>query len=660
MQLVIVESPTKAKTIGKFLGKEYKVESSYGHVRDLPKSKLGVDVEHDFAPQYVIPTKARKLVNQLKKEAAESENVILATDEDREGEAIAWHLLQALGLDENKTKRMVFHEITKSAIENALKNPRDLKLDLVHAQQARRILDRLVGYELSPFLWKKVARGLSAGRVQSVAVRLIMDRENEIRGFKPEEYWSIIAELSKNNQLTQFHLVKIDGKPVEKFDVKNKEQAEKIAEDLRSSDFQVASIESKEVSKNPPTPFTTSTMQQEAARKMGFSSKKTMVLAQHLYEKGHITYMRTDSVNLSQESVAAAKEWLEKELGKNYALESPRVFKSKSKLVQEAHEAVRPTHIPDAPDQIELEDVGEKKLYRLIWQRFMASQMPPARIASTSVDVAAGKYTLRATGQRISFDGYLKIYPTKLTEIELPEFTEKEELKLEKVIPEQHFTEPPARYSEAALIKALELHGIGRPSTYAPTISTIQLRNYVRKEGGRFFPTEIGELVNKVLIENFPQIVDIDFTAKMEEQLDNVAHGKEKWQELIGDFYHPFAKNLAAKYEEVQKQKPVEEKTDIVCDKCGKPMVIKLGRFGKFLACSGFPDCKNAKPLPKEAPKPTGIKCSKCGQGELVERHVNRGRARGKIFWGCNRYPDCDYATWENPTKTNRPAPSSS
>lgn len=648
MNLVIVESPTKAKTIGKFLGPEYKVESSYGHIRDLPKSTLGIDVEHNFEPKYIVPVKAKKVVKQLKEDAKKSDSVILATDEDREGEAIAWHLAEALGL--KKIQRIVFHEITKTAIENSLKNPRELKTDLVDAQQARRILDRLVGYKLSPFLWKKVVRGLSAGRVQSVTVRLIVERENEIRKFKPEEYWTILANLLKDNDSSEFNLAKIDGETLEKFGIKTKEQAEKISEELRGEKFVVEKIERKEISKNPPTPFTTSTMQQEAAKRLGFSSKKTMVLAQHLYENGHITYMRTDSVNLSQEAVSAAKNWLTKELGREYALESPRFFKSKSKLVQEAHEAVRPTHIENSPDTIGLTDEGEKKLYKLIWQRFVATQMPAAKAALSSIDVAAGKYTLRASGQQIIFDGYLKIWPQKFSEKELPVMAKGEELKLKDIVPSQHFTEPPARYSEATIIKALEEHGIGRPSTYAPTISTIQTRNYVRKETGRFFPTEMGELVDKVLTEHFPQIVDIDFTAKMEEQLDNVAHGKEKWQKLIGDFYGPFAKNLEEKYAEVSKTELVpEEKTDQICEKCGKPMIIKFGRFGKFLACSGFPDCKNTKQLPKDAPKPIGLKCPKCAVGDVVARRVNKGRARGKIFWGCSRYPDCDYASWTNP-----------
>jgi len=663
MNLVIVESPTKAKTISKFLGDEYKVESSYGHVRDLPKSALGIDLEKSFEPKYVIPTKARKVVSQLKKDAAKSEAVILATDEDREGEAIAWHLTQALGLENSKSKvsRIVFHEITKTAIEKALKHPRSIDANLVDAQQARRILDRLVGYKLSPFLWRKVARGLSAGRVQSVAVRLIVERENEIRSFKPEEYWSIQAELesrgitrnetrNKAEKKITATLVKIDGKTLEKFDISNQERANQIAADIKKEKFSVTAVERKTAIKNPPAPFITSTLQQEAARRLGFSAKRTMVLAQHLYENGHITYMRTDSVNLSQESLAAAREWLTRELGKEYALSAPRTFKSKSKLAQEAHEAVRPTHIENVPDKIALEDAGEKKLYKLIWQRFAASQMPAAKVSLTAADIGAGKYGFRATGQEITFDGYLKIWPQKFSEKFLPNLEKGEELNLEDVVPAQHFTEAPPRYSEATLIKALEEHGIGRPSTYAPIISVIQTRNYARKESGRFLPTEMGELVNKVMTEHFPKIVDIDFTAKMEEQLDDVADGKEKWQELIGDFFVPFEKNLEEKYGDVSKKELVpEEVTDEKCEKCGKPMVIKYGRFGKFMACSGFPDCKTAKALAKEPPKMIGMKCPKCGEGDVIEKKVGRGRARGKIFWGCNRYPKCDYASWTDP-----------
>ncbi|MDP2696019.1 MAG: type I DNA topoisomerase [bacterium] len=647
MKLIIVESPTKAKTIGKFLGKDYQVESSFGHVRDLPKSKLGIDVENNFEPHYIIPVKAKKNVTKLKKDAKKSDGVILATDEDREGEAIAWHLAQALEIDGAKAERIVFHEITKTAIAEALKNPRHINQDLVDAQQARRVLDRLVGYQLSPFLWKKVARGLSAGRVQSVAMRLIVERENEIRAFKPEEYWTIMASFLNS---VEADLAKIDNETLDKFAIKTQAEADKLVADLKNQNFAVTKVNKKTTYKNPLPPFITSTLQQESVKRLGYSSKKTMFLAQRLYEQGLITYMRTDSVNLSQEALGAAKGWLAKNYGEDYAASAPRVFTSKSRLAQEAHEAIRPTDINNSPDSIK--DEAIKKVYRLIWQRFTASQMPPAKVAVTSIEIHAGQYTLKTSGQQIVFDGYLKVWPQKFAERTLPELSEGQVLELEGIIPQQHFTEPPARYSEAGLIKTLEEYGIGRPSTYAPIISVIQLRNYASKEKGRFHPTEIGEIVNKVLTEHFPEVVDINFTATMEERLDNVADGKEKWQKTIKEFHDPFAKHLAAKYEEVSKDDVMpEEQTDEKCEKCSKPMIIKYGRFGKFMACSGFPDCKTTKQLPKAAPKSTGIKCSKCNEGELVERRVSKGRARGKIFWGCSKYPACDNASWEDPTK---------
>lgn len=648
MELVIVESPTKAKTIGKFLGKGYTVESSYGHIRDLPKSTLGIDVEKNFEPKYIIPVKAKKVVKHLKELAKKSDSVILATDQDREGEAIAWHLSQALGLE--KIKRIVFHEITKGAVDKALKSPRGLDSNLIDAQQARRILDRLVGYKLSPFLWKKVMRGLSAGRVQSVAVKLIVERENEIRSFKADEYWTIVADLLKSGMATEFNLAKIDGKTIDKLEIKDKDHSDSILKELEKGTYKVTSVEKREAKKNPLPPFTTSTMQQAAATRLGFSAKKTMVIAQHLYENGHITYMRTDSVNLSTDALDAVKDWLGKELGKEYAVSAPRHFKASSKLAQEAHEAIRPTNAAATPDIIELKDEGEKKLYRLIWQRFVGSQMPPAQVAMTSAEVEAGKYTFRTSGQQIVFDGFLKVWPQKFSERELPDFQSGEILELKELKPIQHFTEPPPRYTEASLIKTLEEFGIGRPSTYAPTISVIQVRNYVKKESGKFSPTETGELVNKVLVQHFPEIVDIGFTAKMEEEFDHIADGKEKWQEVIGGFYIPFAKNLEAKYLEVNRSDYVqEEMTDEKCEKCGKLMMIKYGRFGKFMACSGFPDCKTTKALPKEPPKTIGMKCPKCLEGDVIERKVSKGRARGKMFWGCSNYPKCDYASWTNP-----------
>lgn len=680
MRLVIVESPTKAKTIARFLGRNFKVESSYGHIRDLPKSKLGIEVEHDFEPQYVIPTKSRKRVTALKKDAERAETVILATDLDREGEAIAWHLAQALGLETGTqsqeaasqrkksasrgapaaVQRIVFHEITESAIEEALRHPRDIDMHLVNAQQARRVLDRLVGYKLSPFLWKKVMSRLSAGRVQSVALRLIAEREEEIRNFKPEEYWTVSALLRKEKGKTQdvfeTFLAQIDGANVPKLGVKTEADATALKAELEQCAYEVKRVERKEARRHPLPPFTTSTLQQEASRRMRFSSKQTMRVAQNLYEAGLITYMRTDSVNLSKESVAAAQQWIEEELGSEYAASAPRFFKTKSRLAQEAHEAIRPTQPQMTPERFTGEAGHEKKLYELIWRRFVASQLPSAVFDAVRVEIeargskTAHRYLLVASGTALRFDGFLRIWQSKFEEKTVPALDERELLALVSVDAGQHFTEPPARYNEAGLVKALELYGIGRPSTYAPTISVIQERNYVTKnEQRRFVPTEIGELVNKVLVEHFPEIVDIQFTAKMEEELDEIASGKEEWHAVIRNFYGPFIQHLAQKYEEVGDHKPPPEQTDEQCEKCGKGMVIKFGRFGKFLACSGFPECKNTKPFYKDLSLKNAdgvsLACPSCGEGMVIRRRSKRGR----FFFGCSRYPACTYASWINP-----------
>ena len=680
-KLIIVESPTKAKTISKFIGNGYTVLSSYGHVRDLPKSKLGVDVEKDFEPQYLIPLKARPNVKKLKEEAKEADEIIIATDEDREGEAIAWHLIKALGLDEvksqkskvksdgtatprsEKIQRIVFHEITKKAIEEALANPRDIDMNLVNAQQARRVLDRLVGYELSPFLWKKLIRGLSAGRVQSAAMRLICAREEEIKKFLPQEYWTIAALLStENKKEINANLLSIDDKKLDKFDIKTKGESDAILDDLKNSSFSVSGITKKEARKMPPTPFTTSTLQQDAWRKLKFSAKLTMMTAQQLYEgielgeggsTGLITYMRTDSLNLSEDSLRAARETIAKHFGENYAVPAPRRFKTKSKGAQEAHEAIRPANPSLHPDELKTHLAPQQwKLYNLIWRRFIATQMEPAIFDTTAIDITTTgmtrpslviKYTFRANGIVKKFDGYLAAYPTKFEDAVLPEVAEGENLSTEKIEGIQHFTEPPARYTEASLVKALEEHGIGRPSTYAPTISTIQTRGYVEKnEQKRLSPTEIGQKVDALLAQHFPQIVNIEFTAKMEEDLDNIAEGKIAWQKTIGEFYKPFHENLENKYKEVAKEN-MDEPTDQLCEKCGKPMLIKTGRFGKFMACSGFPECKNTKSIKKT----TGLTCSECNEGELIEKKTKKKRT----FWGCSRYPECKYATWTNPTK---------
>ena len=664
IKLIIVESPTKARTITKFLGKNFVIESSFGHIRDLPKSQLGVDVENNFEPKYIVPLKARKNLNILKKKAKTAEEIILATDEDREGEAIAWHLLSALGLEdrpEDNIKRIVFHEITEKAIKQALENPRDIDMHLVDAQQARRILDRLVGYKLSPFLWKKVARGLSAGRVQSVAVRLIAEREAEIDIFKKDEYWTIEGTFSakggsasggkKDDISFKGELYKIAEKNLEKFDIKNESEAKNILSKLLGKDGMVISTDKSTQLKHATPPFTTSTLQQTAFQRLRFSAKQTMMLAQRLYEQGFITYMRTDSLNLSQDALASAAIWIEKNLGKKYLLESPRIYKTKSKSAQEAHEAIRPTEASRTPESLkEKIDPKEFRLYELIWRRFLASQLPDANLENTKIDIDVNDHIFRVSGSRMVFDGFLKIYPMKFAENILPEVKHGDQLTTETINPIQHFTEPPPRYNEASLVKALEKFGIGRPSTYAPTISTIQDRGYVEKDQERRLrPTETGKIVNSLLVEHFPEIVDIGFTAKMESEFDEIAGGNIKWQPVIKEFFDPFSKHLEEKYESVVSQK-VEEKTDEVCPNCGKPMVIKRGRFGRFIACSGFPDCKTTKRIPEPS---LNIICPTCAEsperkgdpGEVVRRRSKKGR----YFFGCSKWPKCDFISWTLP-----------
>ncbi len=712
MILIIVESPTKAKTISKFLDNNYKIESSFGHIRDLPKSKMGIDIENNFLPQYVVPAKAKKSVTTLKKLADKADSVILASDEDREGEAIAWHLIEALKLDPKKTQRIVFHEITKEAILEAISHPKQLDQNLVDAQQARRVLDRLVGYELSPFLWKKVAKGLSAGRVQSVSTRLIVEREREIQAFKSDEYWTLSAELSdeeKNNNFVA-DLYKIQGKTFSKLDITQK-KAEDIKTVLNDCKYEIEGIEKKEVQKNSPAPFTTSTLQQAANRLLGFSAKQTMMIAQKLYEQGFITYMRTDSLNLSKKFLGESQLWLKANLGKEYALDKARVFKNKSKNAQEAHEAIRPTEAIKTPDDLQDKlDNSQGRLYRLIWQRAVASQMPPAKLAATTINVKANntteEYTLRASGQILIFPGYLKIYPEKTKEQELPSLSEKQSLVLIKLQTDQHFTVPPARYSDAGLVKELEKHGIGRPSTYAPTIATIIARNYVeRDDKKKLKPTDIAFVVIDLLVNHFSKIVDYAFTAKLENDLDLIAEGKKKWPPVINDFYSDFHDNLETKYQEIQKSEIMpEEKSEEKCDKCGASMIIKTGRYGKFLACGAFPDCKNIKGMEKtgkdgkvevseemkalqEKYKGTAcdkcgaemaiksgkygpflgctgypgckniknvavngeqeldIDCPACGEGKIVKKFSKRG-----AFYACNAYPKCKNAYWGRPT----------
>ncbi len=698
MQLIIVESPTKAKTISKFLPKEYKVLSSFGHVRDLPSKTLGIDIKNNFEPEYTITDNGKKSLSEIKKYSPKADLVILASDEDREGEAIAWHLKNALSLKQNKYSRIVFHEITKGAIEEALKNPRDLNIELVNAQQARRVLDRLVGYKLSPFLWKKIARGLSAGRVQSVATRLIVEREREREKFKEQEYWTISA-LFNDDPNFEAKLVKQNKKTLNKFAIPDEKASKKVVADLEKARYKVENISKKETKKNPLPPFTTSTLQQTAINRLGYSAKQTMMIAQQLYENGYITYMRTDSLNLAKEAVEKIREYIQSEIGKEYLPTSPNFYKTKSKGAQEAHEAIRPSDPSKTAESISNLDAKQKKLYELIWQRAVACQMKPALINSTTVDISAKDYIFRAIGSTIKFDGFLNIYPAKMENAILPALKEKQNLNFKELKPEQHFTQPPARYSEASLVKALEEYGIGRPSTYAPTISTIIAREYVEKdESKKLFPTEIGKLVNDVLVEHFSKIMDYKFTAKIEEDLDEIAEGRKQWVPVIQEFYEPFADNLKNKETEVNKKDLTEQKTDEICEKCGKPMIIKLGRFGKFLACSNYPECKNTKQMgsdgkpekPEETdeicekcgakmiiktgrygkflacsaypeckniknldkdgkkksdPVPVGVKCPDCGS-DIVEK-----RSRyGKIFYGCVGYPKCKFALWNKPT----------
>ncbi len=644
MKLVIVESPTKSKTLKKFLGKDYKVAATMGHVRDLPVKTLGIDTEHDFAPEYKIIEKRKDTIKELKKIISKVKKIYLAMDPDREGEAIAWHLSELLKLKD--AKRIVFHEITKQAVVKATKNPRDIDMQLVDAQQARRILDRLVGYKLSPLLWKKIARRLSAGRVQSVAVRLVVEREKEIEDFKPQEYWSIEALFEKEKKEFKAILIKKDNETIPKLGIKNKKEANKIVKDLKKAEYKVVDIEKKERKKNPLPPFTTSTLQQTAWKRFRFSAKKTMLFAQKLYENGLITYHRTDSLNLSQQSLSQAKEFIINTYGQNYWPGFFRKYKAKGK-VQEAHEAIRPTYPEKTPQSLKL-DKNTLKLYELIWSRFIASQMSAALFDSLKIDIAAENYLFRTSGQTLKFDGFLKVYPLKFEEAILPALVVKELLRFKKLLSLQHFTQPPPRYTEASLIKTLEENGIGRPSTYAPILSTIQLRNYIEKdEQKRFRPTEIGIRVNDLLVNHFPKIVDIGFTKGMEESLDKIAKGEKKWVPVIKDFYTDFEKTLKQKEKEIPYKKLTYEKTRQKCPKCGSPVVVKLGKYGKFYACSNFPKCKYTKSLKKNTLK---IRCPKCKKGEIIEKRTKTK----KIFYGCSNWPECDFATWDKPHSKKR------
>ncbi|OGY23206.1 MAG: DNA topoisomerase I [Candidatus Woykebacteria bacterium RBG_13_40_15] len=652
-KLIIVESPTKAKTLSRFLGEDFKIEASMGHVRDLPKSKIGVDIDKNFEPSYVIPRDKRKTVERLKDLAKKAKEVILATDPDREGEAIAWHIHEMAVDGKNKAKRIVFHEITKEAILEALKSPRGIDLKLVDAQVARRILDRLVGYKLSPLLWFKVKKGLSAGRVQSIALRLIVEREREIEAFKPDEYWSIEAILrSQKKEEFEASLIKIDG---EKAEIKNGKRGDEIVSDLDNKDTQwiVSKAEQKEVKKSPYPPFTTSTMTQSASYNLGFSSKKTMKLAQDLYEEGLITYHRTDSFNISASAINNAREFINKNFGDKFLPAQARIYKTKSKVAQEAHEAVRPTNVGMGSEESIIKNLGKdhQKLYDLIWKRFVACQMADAAYNQVSLDISAKKYLFRASGSEVKFPGWQKVYGEKEEEVPVPLLGVGEKLNLLKLTPNQHFTEAPPRYTEASLIKALEEDGIGRPSTYAPIISTIIERLYIELLERKLVPTPLGIAVSDFLVKNFPKIINVEFTAKMEDELDQIADGKIPWVPVIREFYEPFASHLNDVSEGAERVKIAVERVDKKCPE-GHNMVIRYGRFGKFLACEKYPEHKYTEPFETEEQKKKeeevqklGMKCPKCGS-DIVVRKTRKGR----IFYGCSSYPKCKWASWTIPT----------
>jgi len=698
--LVIVESPAKAKTINKILGNSYTIKASVGHIRDLPQKSFGVDVDNNFEPQYEIMEKKQKVVDELNQAAKNSDEIFLAPDPDREGEAIAWHISHILGKSKKNIYRIEFNEITKTAIQEAVKNPRPIDMNRVNAQQARRILDRLVGYKLSPLLWKKVGKGLSAGRVQSVAVRIICDREDEIEAFVPQEYWKINTDLSKAKSSASFNaeLSKIDG---EKAEVNNGEQAEKIVNTLNKAEYKVDKVATRNSQRKPQPPFITSTLQREASNRLGYSVKRTMQLAQNLYEglelgsDGHvglITYMRTDSTRIADEARDAAKDYIINHFGQKYYPEEPRVYTKKGKNVQDAHEAIRPTYIEKTPESIRQYLSPEQfKLYKLIWSRFIASQMQSADVQTISVEIQADRYTLRSSTSKITFDGFLIVYDDREEEVKnnvIPELKKDDILKLIKVNSSQHFTQPPARYSEATLVKALEELGVGRPSTYAPTISTIQDRGYVIKEEKALIPTALGRTVNGLLVKHFPDIVDSAFTATMETNLDSVESDKVDWRSVLGEFYGPFTAVLEKAQNEMEK---VQILTEHECPECGKPMALKTSRWGsQFLGCSGYPECKASRPLskdmkPVEEDRPADEKCEKCG-ADMVIKHgpygeyiactnedckhrkkfikktgikcpqkgcdgelIQRKSRYGKFFYGCSRYPDCNFAVWNEP-----------
>lgn len=648
--LVIVESPAKAKTIERYLGKNYKVEASVGHVRDLPKSKMGIDIEEDFEPKYITIRGKGKVLKVLRKEAKKADKVLLATDPDREGEAIAWHLAIALKMDLDSECRIVFREITKKAVKNAIKNPRKIDYNLVDAQQARRILDRLVGYSISPILWYKIRRGLSAGRVQSVASRIICEREKEIDAFVPEEYWKISADVKGGNPKEKFN-IRLSKKSKKKIKISSKDEVDKILEDLKDNGLTVKNLKTTVYNRKPYSPFKTSTLQQEASNKLGFSTRKTMGIAQSLYEgvkiagegtTGLITYMRTDSIRVSDEAVSETRDYIEKEYSKEYLADIKEKKKKKKKSVQDAHEAIRPTSALRTPYKIKdsLND-DQFKLYELIWKRFVSSFMENAKFDRLKINIVNGDYIFKASGQILKFDGFLKVYSYVDTkEVRMPMLEEGEKLELVKYLPTRHETNPPPRYSEATLVKFMEEKNIGRPSTYSPTISTILKRGYIEKESRYFKPTELGVLINDIMVNHFSKIVDLDFTAMVEKEFDEIENGERPWKSIIKDFYKPFAQTLKDADKNIEKIDMTEE-TDEVCEKCGSPMVIKYGRFGKFMACSDYPNCKNTKSVLNKI----GIKCPKCEDGDIVKKKTKKRR----VFYGCSNYPDCDFTSWARP-----------
>ncbi len=657
-KLVIVESPAKAKTIKKYLGKNYVVEASMGHIRDLPKSQLGVDVENNYEPKYITIRGKGELLDKIKKQAKKSEKVYLATDPDREGEAISWHLAKILKIDTNEECRIEFNEITKSAVKNALKSPRKVNENVFDAQQARRVLDRLVGYEISPILWKKVKWGLSAGRVQSVALRIICDRETEVQEFIPEEYWTVEVKVLKVGETRGF-IIKLHSNNGKKIVINNEEEANTIIKDISNGKFIIKDVKETTKVKNPLPPFTTSTLQQDAYRKINFSTKKTMATAQQLYEgvevKGHgtvglITYMRTDSVRISEEAQDAAIGFIKSTYGDEYAPKTKKVYKGK-KGSQDAHEAVRPSNVEITP-QVAKESLtsDQYKLYTLIWNRFVASQMESALIDSTSINIENGSYGFKASGYKVKFEGFMKVYETDNDDedenTKLPSLQSGEVLKTRDMNGKQHFTQPPARFSEASLVKTLEENGIGRPSTYAPTISTLLGRQYIERDKKVLVPTELGFIVNKIMSEYFKEIVDVEFTADVENKLDSVEEGQADWKKVVGEFFVPIRAAIDIAEKEIAKITIEDKVSDIPCDKCGRMMVIKKGRFGDFLACPGYPDCKNTKTMAREL----DVKCPKCG-GKILEKRSKKG----KTFYGCDNYPECDFVSWHEPTENKCP-----